>query len=64
MVKRNLFVRELEELLTFGGSEIAPFVEDVVGGQEHLGLDEVDASIAQQGGGVHDGFAGIGRRPE
>ena len=46
-------------MLARGGSEIAHLVEDVIGGQQHLRLDELDASLAQQSGGVHHLFAGI-----
>ena len=42
------------------GAKLRDLVKDIVGGQQALGLDEIDASVAQQGGGVGDGLAGVG----
>ena len=49
-----------KQFLTLGGSEVAHLVEDVVGGQQHLRLDERDLAVHEQGGGVHHGLAGVG----
>ncbi len=46
--------------MTLGGCEVAHLVEDVVGGQEHLRLQEGDPAILQESGGVHYGLAGLG----
>ncbi len=46
-------------MLAFGGSEVAHLVEDIVGRQQHLRLDEFDAAVTQQGGGVHRFLAGV-----
>ena len=46
-------------MLAFGGSEVTHLVENIIGGQQHLRLDELDAAIAQQRGGVHHFLAGV-----
>ena len=43
-----------------GGSKVAHFVEDVVSGQQHLGLHERDAAVFEQRGRIHDRLAGLG----
>ena len=58
MVRRDLLAAEREEALLVRGSEITLLVEDVVEGQEHLRLDELDMTVAEQRGGVHDMFTG------
>ena len=55
----HLLAAKAEQLLALGGSEVAHLVEDVIGGQQHLRLDELDAPFAQQGGGVHRFFARV-----
>ena len=57
--QRHLLAAKAEQLLALGGSEVAHLVEDVVGGQQHLRLDELDAPVAQQGRGVHHRLAGV-----
>ena len=54
MVRAIGLTADAEEALRRRGREVAHFVEDIVGGQQALGLDEIDASVAQQRGGVHD----------
>ena len=41
-----------------GGREVSHLVEDVVGRQQALRLDEGDLAVAQQSGGVHRRLAG------
>ena len=55
----HLIAAKAEQLLALGGSEVAHLIEDVIGGQQHLRLDEIDAPLAQQGGRVHYLFARI-----
>src|ERR1019366_1953030 len=55
----HLLAAKAEQLLALGRSKVAHLVEDVIGGQQHLRLDEFDASLAQQGGGVHHFFARV-----
>ena len=45
-------------MLRVGGLEVARFVEDIVGGQQHFVLLEEDLPIGEQGGGVGDWLAG------
>ena len=44
MVRATLVAVEVEERLALGGHEVAGLVEDVVGGQQHLGLREDDVA--------------------
>src|SRR5271165_2578389 len=46
-----------EKALLVRGSEVALFVEDIVERQEHLRLDELDVTVAEQCCGVHDVLA-------
>ena len=56
----HLVAAKAEQLLALGGSEVAHLIEDVIGGQQHLRLNEIDAPLAQQGGGVHHLLARVG----
>ena len=47
-----------EQVLVVGGDEVAVLVEDVVGGQQGLGLAEDDFAAAEDGGGVGGALAG------
>ena len=51
---------EIEQLLRICRGEVAHLIEDVVGGKQHLGLDEINFAVAQQGRRIHHGFAGFG----
>ncbi len=53
----DAFAIKAEGLLAFGWREIALFVEDVVEGQEHLRLGELDLALAHEGGGVFHSLA-------
>ncbi len=55
----HLLVTQAEQMLARGGSKIAHLIEDVIGWQQHLRLDELDAPIAQQRRRVHNFFAGL-----
>ena len=48
--QRHAVATKVEELLALGGGKIAHLVEDVVGGQQHLGLEKNEAAVHQQGG--------------
>ncbi len=50
-----------EDVLGGGGLEIAGFVEDVVGGQQHFVLNELDGSVGEKCSGVGGGFARVAR---
>jgi len=56
----QLFVTEAINVIPFARLEVAGFVEDVVGGQEHLALLEDDAAVLDEGGFVGDSLAGAG----
>ena len=58
--QRHAVAAEIEQLLVAGGGEIAHFVEDVVGGQQHLRLQKGLLAVLQKHGRIHDGFAGLG----
>src|SRR6202035_5538760 len=60
--KRDLIATEREHTLAFGRCEVAHLVEDVIGGQQHLRLQEGDLAILQERGGVHHGLASLGMR--
>src|ERR1700722_5647473 len=60
--KRNLIAAEWKQALTFRGSEVTHLVENVVSGQQHLGLQEGDSAILQKRSGIHDCPAGFGFR--
>ena len=53
----DAFAAEAEWLLAFGGREVALLVEDIVEGQEHLRLGELDLAVAQERGGISDALA-------
>ena len=57
--ERHLLAAKWKQQLAFCGSEVAHFVEDIVGGQKHFGLQEGDAAVFEQGGGVHYRFAAL-----
>ena len=50
---------EIEKLLAASRREIAHFIEYIVGGQQHLGLQKDLLAILQQCCGVHDRLAGL-----
>src|SRR5713101_1260565 len=52
-------VGEGADVLRMGGLKVTALVEDVVSGQEHLALDELDVAVADQRGAVGDGLAGV-----
>ena len=49
----HLLTTKRKQHLTPGGCKIAHLVEDVIGGQQHFGLQECHSAIFEQGGGVH-----------
>ena len=51
-------VFDLRELLILGGREIACFVKDIIGGEQHFGLPEDDGAFLQNGRAVGGPFAG------
>ena len=46
--ERHLLRLRIENLLMIGGREVARLVEDIVGGQQPLRLEESDLAVAQQ----------------
>ena len=55
----ELFVVKREDVLGMRGLEVARFVEDVVGRQQHFALLEEDFSSGDQSRRVRDGLAGL-----
>ena len=60
--KRHAVAAEVKKLLALGRRKVSHFVEDVIGGQQHLRLQEGNFAIHEQRGGVHHGFARSGIR--
>ena len=57
--KCHAIAAERKQFLTLGGSEVAHLIKNVVGGQQHLRLQEGDLPILQQRRGIHHGLAGF-----
>jgi hypothetical protein len=51
-----LFLPETVNVLLVAGLKVARLVEDVVGGEEHLGLFEDDATFRNESGFIGDGL--------
>src|SRR5580704_7816191 len=58
--QRHAIATERKQFLTFGGSEVAHLVEDVVGGEQHLRLEEGHLAVHEEGGGIHNCLAAVG----
>jgi hypothetical protein len=55
--ERDRVGTEVEEVLPVGGAEVALLVEDVVIGQQHFALAEMDVAALEDDGGVPDALA-------
>ena len=57
--ERHLLAAKRKQLLAFRRSEIAHLVENVIGGQQHLRLQESDATVVEQRRGIHHRLAAL-----
>ena len=55
----HLLATKRKQQLAFSRRKVAHLIEDIVGGQQHLGLQERHSAVFEQRGGVHHRLAAL-----